>query len=155
MSKGWGLGNFSISYIKMSCLFLKQEFLWMAHTEVRARYDELFHLCSEFFFYILKKIIFNYSFICLAWCMTNILEILTLFPSMNPLSYPSSHSPSSPHRSSGRIEYIAFCNNSISTSINSMFVFPGRLAIQRQSMHSDRYRCDAFRCSYPGAQVKR
>ena len=27
----------------------------MAHTEVRARYDELFHLCSEFFFYIYWK----------------------------------------------------------------------------------------------------
>ena len=39
----------------MSCLFLKQEFLWMAHTEVRARYDELFHLCSEFFLYIEKN----------------------------------------------------------------------------------------------------
>ena len=39
----------------MSCLFLKQEFLWMAHTEVHARYDELFHLCLEIFFYILKN----------------------------------------------------------------------------------------------------
>ena len=27
----------------------------MAHTEVHARYDELFHLCLEIFFYILKN----------------------------------------------------------------------------------------------------
>lgn len=27
----------------------------MVHTEVHARYDELFHLCSEFFLYIEKN----------------------------------------------------------------------------------------------------
>ena len=87
--------------------------------------------------------------------MTNILEILTLVPSMNPLSYPSSPFPLFPSSFKWTNRIYRICNDSISTSINRMFVFPGRLAVQRQSMHSDRYRCDAFCCSYPGAQVKR